>query len=93
MYVVLESGIGICIDVVDRSIAIILDNPVTSSHSKEAFVFGVERLHLLGLNRQFGCHLIFNIFVIKLVKDRFFLDFPVVEEKVEGRLADWNHVL
>ena len=64
------SGIGIGVDVVDWSVAMVLDNSVTCSDSEEALaVLGVEWLHLLGLDGEFGGYFIFIMFVNKFVKD------------------------
>ena len=79
------SGVWIRVDVVDWSVAMVLDNSVTCSDSEEALaVLGVEWLHLLGLDREFGRHFIFFVNVRKLVEDSLILDLPVLEEEVEG---------
>jgi len=63
------SRIGISVDVVDGSIAIVLDNSITGGDSEEALVFCVEWLHLLGLDGEFSGYFIFIMFVNKFVKD------------------------
>ena len=43
-------------------------------------------------NGGFGRHLVFFVSIWKLVEDSLVLDLPVLEEEVEGRLADGDHV-
>ena len=78
------SGIGISVDVVDGSIAIVLDNSITGGDSEEALVFCVEWLHLLGLDGEFGGDFILLLLVFKFIEDGALLDVSVIEEHVKG---------
>ena len=69
---------------VDGSIAIVLDNSIASGNSEEALIISVEWLHLLGLNGEFGCNLIFIMIINEFVKYYGFLDLSIFKEEVEG---------
>lgn len=73
------------VNVVDGSVTLVLDNPIAGGHSEEVFtLFGLERLHLIGLDGEFGGDFILLLLVFKFIEDGALLDVSVIEEHVKG---------
>jgi len=73
------------VDVVDWSVALILDNSVASGNSEEVFaLFRLERLHLIWLDGEFGGDFILLLLVLKFVEYCFLLNLSVIKEHVKG---------
>ena len=63
----------------------ILHYSVTSSNSEEAIaVLGVEGLHLVWLDGEFGGDFILLLLVFKFIEDGALLDVSIIEEHVKG---------
>lgn len=73
------------VNVVDGSITLVLDNSIAGGDSEEVFtLFGLERLHLIWLDGEFGGDFILLLLVFKFIEDGALLDVSVIEEHVKG---------
>jgi len=73
------------VNVVDGSVTLVLDNSIAGGDSEEVFtLFGLERLHLIGLDGEFGGDFILLLLVFKFIEDGALLDVSVIEEHVKG---------
>lgn len=92
MYVLIFSFFDV--DVVHGSVTFVLDHSVAGGDSEEGLILrSLEWLDVFGLKRKLGKGVLFVLFVLEVVESFFLINFSVVEEEIECRLADWDDLL
>jgi len=92
MYVLIFSFFDV--DVVHGSVTFVLDHSVAGGHSEEGLILrSFEWLYVFWLKRKLGKCVLLVLVVLKVVEGFFFINFSVVKEEIERRLADWDDLL